>query len=689
MFPPSLEPLYERYLAGLPAGVYLLEARIQEEDLKPERLLFASPRLASFAGEESPETLQTVLWNPLRIHPEDRRGFEESIRRLMKENEVWRVFRFERGDGRYLWIKEGLSVLEKSGSRLLLLGLWVDLTEEKEAFAEPQTDHLLWLSIFGKAPVGLILYDLEDGRFLYANPYTLKVLGYAWEELRIKRVWEVVPLRFRQEIKENLSWRAKAGRSCSFFYELPLVTKTGEERMVSLLTETFQWKDRRVGVGIGVDATPQLFLERRLAEVAFFDPLTGLPSRDLFLEKLRALILRGARKREHLLVAVLDLTNFREINATLGYEAGNRILKEVAARLCGGLRKSDIKSHFFADKFGLIFTDIRGTYSLQVVFQKVQELLKKPFRINSHEVVLSARIGGALFPRDGETPEELLSKAEAALKRAKESGEDVALYSPEIERSLAEEAFLRSAMVEGLARGEFFPVYQPIVRLSDRRIVGAEALIRWHHPELGLLPPARFIGLAEKTGFISELGDFILRKALEEMSPLVSQNGLFLCLNFSGRQFRETSLPQKIERVLKETDFPPEKFHLEITETTAMEKAERTLAILERLRSLGIKIVLDDFGMGYSSMKYLVEFEVDKIKIDRFFVSNLLSGEKPRHVVRTIVGLARSVGARCLAEGIEREEELEILKEIGCEEGQGFLFAPPLTFEKFRELVKG
>ncbi len=689
MLCPPLEPPCERYLAGLPAGVYLLETRVQGETLRPEKVLFASPRLANLASPGSPENLEAVLWDPLRIHPEDRKGLLESTRRLLEGgNEEWRLFRFQRKDGSYLWIKEGLSVFERLEDRLIIIGLWVDLTEEKKVSDEARTDQPLWLSLFGKAPVGLILYDLEDGRFLYANPYALKVLGYQLKELQGKRVWEVVHPRFRREIQKNLSRRAKGEVSPFFFQDLTLITKEGQERVVSLLTETFQWEGRRVGVGIGVDTTPQRILERRLMEMAFFDILTGLPNRHLFLEKLRALTLRGARKRERLLVAVLDLANFREVNATLGYEAGNRILKEIAARLCAGLRKDDVKSRFFADRFGLIFTDIRGTHSLHVVLQKVQNLLKKPFRVNDHEVVISVRIGGAIFPRDGKTPEELLTKAEVALKRAKENDETVGLYSTEIERSLSEEAFLRTAMVEGLKRGEFFPVYQPIVRLSDRRIIGVEALIRWRHPRLGLLSPAKFIGLAEKTGFISELGEFILRKALEEMVPLVRENGLFLCLNFSARQFRETALPKKIERALEETGFPPEKFHLEITETTAMEKAERTLSILEKLRSLGIKIVLDDFGMGYSSMKYLVEFEVDKIKIDRFFVSNLLSGEKSQYVVRTIVGLARNVGARCLAEGIEREEELRLLQEMGCDEGQGFLFAPPLEFEKFRELVK-
>ena len=681
----SLEPACEKYLAGIPAGVYLLEARREGDELLPVRVLFASPRLREILGPAAPEN----MWDPEHIHPEDRASFLEDARSLLETpGESWRLFRFRKEDGGFLWIKEGISVLEKESDRWLLLGLWVDLTEEKTGTGTFALDSVFWQSLFGRAPVGLVVYDLEDGRILHANPYTLRMLGYTLNELREKRVWEVVHPRFHWKIRENLARRIRGEISSHTYRDLVLVTKDGRERVINLVTDSLEWEGRRVGVGLGVDTTPQRLLERRLIEVAFFDTLTGLPNRHLFLEKLRALTLRGARRREQLLVAVIDLVDFREVNATFGYEAGNRILSEVARRLQEGLRRDDVKSRFFADKFGIIFTDIRGTYSLQVVLNKVQRLLQKPFRIEGQDLILSVRIGGALFPRDGESPEDLLSKAEAALKRAKENDETVALYSPEIEKHLAEEAFLRTAMVEGLKRGEFFPVYQPIVRLSDRGLVGAEALIRWRHPQLGLLSPIKFIGLAEKTGFINELGEFVLHRALTDLAPLVKRKGLFLCLNFSARQFREASLPQRIEKVLSETGFPPERFHLEITETTAMEKAERTLAILGKLRHLGIKIVLDDFGMGCSSMRYLVEFEVDKIKIDRFFVSNMLREDKTRFVVRTIVGLARNVGARCLAEGIEREEELRLLREMGCEEGQGFLFSPPLGLEEFMEFAE-
>ncbi|RUM86965.1 MAG: hypothetical protein DSZ24_07290, partial [Thermodesulfatator sp.] len=287
---------------------------------------------------------------------------------------------------------------------------------------------------------------------------------------------------------------------------------------------------------------------------------------------------------------------------------------------------------------------------------------------------------------DGKDPEELVAKAEMALKRAKESNAPYALYSPELERGLLEEDFLIRAMVEGLKREEFFVHYQPVVNLRERRLTGAEALVRWHQPELGLVAPSKFIPVAENTNLILQLGEYVLYRALEEFGPLARERGLELSVNFSPRQLREEDFPRKIEKALAETAFPPERFFLEITETTAMEDPQLTLQILKELRSLGIKVALDDFGMGYSWLRYLVEFAVDRIKVDQFFVGALRRDPKAPHVVRTILELARSVRARGLAEGIEREDQVEALLEMGCEEGQGFLFGRPMDIQTFGRL---
>ncbi len=683
MFFLTLEPPCEDYLIGLPAGIYLLEASRQEETFEPRRLIFASPRLKALAGTED---LFPLLWRPEALHPDDREGLEKAKRQLLsRKGELWRSFRLRRPDGSYVQLREGVSLFrEEEEGRLTLIGLWIKLGEE----ALPSQGLPLWITLLEKAPVGLVLYDLQEGTFLYANSYALNLLGYSLEELRQKRVWEVVHPRFQEEVRKNLERRAK-GKDFPYTYqELHLLTRGGQEKLVTLFTETVHLEDQRVGVGIGIDLTPQRVLERRLTELAFFDPLTGLPNRQLFLEKLRAFIARGLRKREQLMVMVLDLMDFREVNTVWGYQAGNRILREVARRLERNLRRSDVKSRFFADRFGLICMDVRGTWGIRAVQEKIEALFRRPFRVNGGEIALSFRAGVSLFPRDGSQAEDLLAKAEAALKRAKEHDERMAVFSSELERSLTEEALLRTAMQEGLRRGEFFPVYQPIVRLSDRKVVGVEALVRWNHRELGVLPPSRFIPLAEKSGFIHELGEFMLRRALEDLSPCLSREECFVCVNLSARQFRDPALSRRIESALKRTGFPPERLHLEITETTAMEEPEKTLTILSKLRRLGVKIVLDDFGMGYSSMRYLVDFEVDKIKIDRFFVENLLFGEKPRYVVRTITGLAHNVGARSVAEGIEKEEQVRILLELGCEEGQGFLFSPPLELPALKEFLE-
>ncbi|WP_168719361.1 putative bifunctional diguanylate cyclase/phosphodiesterase [Thermosulfurimonas marina] len=661
----------ESCLGELPFPVFALE--IEKGPLSIRTLHFFGGPPPGLEGPSLPEAFQRI------IPPEEREKFEGALRKLLEEGKVCEELPLLLPEIR--WGRICLRILLEDGDSALALGVLLDITLQKDLEENLRREARFWQEVSERAPVGVILYR---EKFVYANPYVLKSLGYTLEELREKYVWEVVHPRFREKIKERVRRRLSGKAPGPELYtEIVLLTKNGKERVVNFLAESLPWQGEVLGLGIGLDLTPQKVLERRLTEVALFDGLTGLPNRTLFLERLRALLLGARRHREEILVLVLDFRKFREINAAHGYEAGDTLLKEVARRLAHQLREEDLKARLFADKFALALRDLRGLGSVAAVIRKIQGLFERPFRLDSREIFLFPRMGGAVFPRDGEDPEEVVSKAEIALKRAKEADEPYALYSPELERLLLEEDFLKRALLEGLKKGEFFLSYQPIVTLQKKQVIGAEALVRWQHPELGPIAPAKFIPLAERTGLIEPLGDYVLSQALKEFGPLAREKGLELALNFSPRQFCKRDLSLRIEKALTEANFPPEKLFLEITESTAMEDPALTLKILEDLRSLGLKVALDDFGMGYSSLRYLVEFAVDRIKVDQFFVSALPLDSKALHVIRTILELARSVGARGLAEGIERADQVEILLKLGCEEGQGYFFGRPVRIEDF------
>ena len=681
----SPRPQGEKYLESFPVGIYVVEVSVESESIRFEKIQFLNAEVERLTGWSRREIEADPYWWFNSLHPEDRPKILKLEQKLLEGNERGsHLYRFRKKSGDYLWIKDYFSVIARDNSRFLLAGLWLDFSREKALEEELREKEAFFRLFVTKAPVAILLYD---ERIIYANPYAEKLTGYRLEELRKKYIWELAPPSHREAIKEIVARGLRGEKIPKYYHEFVILTKDGQEKVRRFYAETVKYKGRYLGLAIGFDITPEKNLEKRLVEVTFFDPLTGLPNRNLFVEKLKILLAKARRRKEGLMVAILDLVKFREINATFGFENGNTILKQVGKRLERTLREGDVKSRFFADKFGLVLTELRTPYDIWVVRERLKKLFKKPFRVGDRDLYLSANIGVALFPRDGTKAEELLQKAEIALKRAKESGENYfAFYSPEMEKELLEGAFFRNALVEGLRRQEFFLEYQPILDLRTKRVIGVEALIRWRHPELGLISPAKFIPVAEKSGFIFELEEFILSQSLKEMA-LLSNPDLFLAVNFSGRQFRDPRLPEKIEAALKSFDFPPEKFILEITETAAMENAERSRKILSNLRGVGIKIALDDFGIGYSSMKYLIEFEVDKIKIDRSFVTAMLKSEKALKVINTVIELSHGIGVSCLAEGIENKEQLEKLIGLGCDEGQGFYFARPMGLEALTEFL--
>jgi diguanylate cyclase (GGDEF)-like protein len=427
---------------------------------------------------------------------------------------------------------------------------------------------------------------------------------------------------------------------------------------------------------------------------AFHDSLTGLPNRAMFVDHLKSVIDKG-RKFDHYRFAVLfvDLDRFKNINDSLGHNYGDKLLCEIARRLRSSVRNSDIVARFGGDEFALLLDGLNEPNDATRIAEKILVELAVPFHLDEHEAYTSGSIGIALSSPEYREPEDLLRDADTAMYRAKESGKgrcelfDKAMHSRALAR-LQLETDLRRA----IEREQFYVNYQPILHLKKGEIYGFEALVRWKHPDKGIVSPAEFIPIAEETGLIVAIGEWVMEEACRQMKRWQEKysalSDAIISINLSGRQLAQHDLISHVKRILDDSSINPSTVKLEITESVVMENAEMATSILNELRMMGFQLSIDDFGTGYSSLSYLHRFPVNTLKIDRSFVSRIEQGDENLEIVRTIVNLARNLGMEVVAEGIETERQLNHLKLLSCKYGQGYLFSKPLDVsaaEKFIE----
>jgi diguanylate cyclase (GGDEF)-like protein/PAS domain S-box-containing protein len=442
---------------------------------------------------------------------------------------------------------------------------------------------------------------------------------------------------------------------------------------------------------IARDVTERKAAEQRIMNLAHYDSLTGLPNRALLADRMKVAIKRAARQSTRLAVLFVDLDRFKPINDSLGHDVGDKLLKVVAERMQDSVRSVDTVSRVGGDEFVVLLSEIETSEDAARVAEKLINTLSQPYEIEEHELLVTASIGICIYPDNGMEPNILLRNADASMYSAKEAGRNrYQFYSEDMTARAIERLSLERDLRGAAERDELFLVYQPQIELATGRIIGAEVLMRWHHPRQGLISPVRFIPVAEDSGLILTIGEWALRESCRQARLWRDQGLLDVCIsvNVSAVQFRQTDFVTIVERVLKDSGLSPEKLELELTESVVMQGAEPALGKLRQLDALGVKVAIDDFGTGYSSLSYLRQFTVDRLKIDQSFVHDLPGNMDAEAIAAAIVAMGLSLGLRIIAEGVETEAQAEFLKGISCKEGQGYLYAWPMATDEFEAWVK-
>ncbi len=466
--------------------------------------------------------------------------------------------------------------------------------------------------------------------------------------------------------------------------------KSGDIFWASLsLSPLCDLEGRAVGlIAYLTDITERKLAEERLHHLAYYDELTGMPNRTLFGRLVDQALMVAQRNESTGCVLFVDLNRFKLINDTLGRRVGDELLRQVAQRFRTALRDEDLVARLSGDEFAVGLFDIRQHFEATTVAQKLQAALAPAFRIDGHDLRVGASVGISVYPADGEDAETLMRHADIASERAKQDhanpDDSVAFYSLDMNQGMQERMHIESGLRHALGHGELTLYYQPKFAIQTGTIVGAEALVRWIHPVRGLIPPIEFIPLAETTGLIVQVGEWVLEAACAQ-AAVWARSGIApfrLAVNVSAREFT-AALPVRVAATLGRYALDPAWLELEITESTLMHDIERVIEIMDRINDLGVALSLDDFGTGYSSLSYLKRFPIDTLKIDRSFVMGIPLDTSDCAIASTIISIGRQLGHRVIAEGVETVEQLEFLRESGCDEVQGYLYSRPLPSAEF------
>jgi diguanylate cyclase (GGDEF)-like protein/PAS domain S-box-containing protein len=530
----------------------------------------------------------------------------------------------------------------------------------------------------------------DEGRVTSWNDGAARLMGYEAAQIEGESFARFYPAEdaARGHPAEALSVTASKGRHEEEGWR---VRRDGQRLwMAETLTALRDERGALIGYGyIAHDLTARRQAEDRLQHMVHHDSLTGLPNRTLFNDRLQQAMYEAERHERLVGVAFLDLDQFKHVNDTLGHDAGDELLRHVSERLKAVVRIGDTVARLSGDEFAFVLADMGHVDDGSRVAQKILDALGQPFSVAGRDLFVTASLGMTIFPFDESKVEGLLKNADIAMYRAKERGKNTyQFYAADMAAKANERALLESHLRRALGRGELDLHFQPQVDVHTHRIIGAEVLLRWHSAELGAVPPAQFIPVAEETGLIVPLGEWVMREACTRARAWSEESGLRVAVNISARQFQDRGFAASVLRIFRDTGFDPKRLELEITESLLVRHSDETLAALRALGDLGVRLAIDDFGTGYSSLAYLRRFPIDILKIDQTFVRDIPADADADAIATGIIALAHSLGIHVVAEGVETAGQLAYLRAQACDAVQGYYFSHPLPAGEFEKLLR-
>ena len=638
-------------------------------------------------------------------HESFRKGFFARLDR--REMGAGRELFGRRKDGTEIPIEIGLNPLQTEEGDFVLASI-IDITERLGVQLAQSAAHENRMrgTILDSIPFSIISTD-EKGTIVTANPAAEMLLGYQRHELVGESILVIHDhdelLRRAHELTADLDHPVEPN------FDIMLAAGTGTGAGIDEREWTYQRKDE-TGIPVNeaitamrddqgevngfltvaYNVTKRKVAEASIRHMAHHDFLTDLPNRTLLFDRLDDVIRNFDGEGTKIAVLLLDLDHFKRVNDSLGHHVGDELLLRMSARLQGCVRENDMIARLGGDEFVVVFSDVEEVEGLSDRIEELMKAVSSPINCNGHELLVTASMGGVIFPQDGLDPITLLKNADTAMYHAKAAGRNnFEWFFDSMLDETNDKLALAASLQNGLQQGELSVSYQPLVSLETGQVVGMEALARWAHPKGGMISPERFIPVAEDNGMILKLGEWVLRTACVDAAAIQAQLGrpIRLAVNVSPRQFRSKDWLSIVQGAIDDSGFDAANLELEITEGILMDDPRDVIDILHATRGLGVAIVVDDFGTGFSSLAYLTRFPIDKIKIDRSFVRDLTSDDADAAIVDTIIVMAHSLGMKVVAEGIETDEQRTYLRERGCDEAQGFLYSEAIEADRFVAVV--
>jgi diguanylate cyclase (GGDEF)-like protein/PAS domain S-box-containing protein len=680
----NAEQKYRRIFENTVLGIF---------ETTPEgEFLSVNPALALHAGYDSPEDFLDRVHSTAQLYVDPKR--RDELRELIRTQKVVQDFEAELkakdGSKRMASISVGARA-DREGANLYLEGTVQDITQRKLAEQALQNAEQKYRGIFENAVLG-IFQTTAEGEFLNVNPALARMAGYDSPKDFLNSVHGTDELYEDSTRREELRELIRAHKVVRDF-EVEFKIKDGSKRTASINVGAMA---DREGENLYLEGTVQDITERKAAEarvhfLAYHDALTGLPNRALFEDRLANALANAQRRGERVAVLWLDLDNFKSINDSLGHSLGDLLLKQVGERLQKYMRAQDTVAKVAGDEFVFALINPGHMSHAGAAAERIRRVVAGEFEVQGHVLNVTCSIGISLSPDHGTDSETLIKNADAAMYSAKENGRNNSrFFTQELNAKAEERLALENNLRVALDRGEFFLVYQPQLEIASGRITGVEALLRWRHPELGLVPPDKFIPIAENSGLIVPIGEWVLGMACtqarrwQEMGlPLLP-----MAVNVSAVQLHQERFVQMVRRVLDETGLAPRYLELEITERVLLSNTQKTLAMLQELARMGLQLSIDDFGAGYSSLSYLQDLPVGKLKIDRSFIQAMTVNPRDTAIVAAVISMGHSLNLKMLAEGVETKEQMSFLRAHNCDEIQGYYFSKPLAADAFAEKVR-